>query len=351
MKNLRILNASKNQLQTIPDTIVQLVKLKAVNFSQNQLDFIPKEIGSLPNLIILILNNNNLTQLPRELANLNDLITLNVSFNPLTSIPSGIATLKTLRKLIAEECPFQTEFTYDLRHDPPSLFEFCARHIVKQGIPLPPLLQHHPIADYFKKEQSCSFCFGPYFDSHVTRGKFIERTGRQVIALDYQLCCAHWTDESDRYKAMFSTPYYRHDDTPKEHKIVTDGLNTPMTCEETSQQDYFSTMPTRRARTPSEIVFSSASSSSDPFLSLPSSSRPRSQSTTSSPSLLKNAMHQNMSLVLQRQQQENDVVPPPYHHDEGFSETAPSRRSRVIKQGFASLGARLGRGRDRSDTF
>jgi hypothetical protein len=243
LKNLRIFNASKNQLETIPDTINSLKKLKAINLSQNKLTSLPKGLGGLPCLIILILNNNQLTQLPREIANLNDLITLNVSNNPLKSIPAEISTLKSLRKLIAEECSFENEFVHILAHDPPSLFELCARNMVNNKISLPSSLAHHHIADYFKREQTCSFCFGPYFDSYVTRGRFIERTGRRVIALDYKLCCAHWTDEQDRISTMFSTPYYRHQPPSQDTEVST----SPITTEDDHiQQDYFNAMPIRR---------------------------------------------------------------------------------------------------------
>lgn len=216
LKNLRIFNASKNQLESIPDTITSLAKLKAINVSHNKLTALPKGIGSLPSLIILILNHNQLTQLPRELADLNDMITLNVSHNPLKTIPAEISALKSLRKLTAENCAFEAEMIHTLAHDPPSLFEICARKMVKSNISLPSSLAHHHIADYFKQEQACSFCFGPYFESFVSRSRFIERTGRQIIALDYKLCCAHWTDENDRISVMFSTPYYKQ----QQHSIA-----------------------------------------------------------------------------------------------------------------------------------
>ncbi|GAN04821.1 membrane protein [Mucor ambiguus] len=257
LKNLRIFNASKNQLETIPDTITSLSKLKAINFSHNRLTLLPKGIGSLPSLIIVILNHNQLTHLPRELANLNDLITLNISHNPLKTIPAEISALKSLRKLTAEACAFEQEMVHTLAHDPPSLFELCARRMVKSNIPLPVSLSHHHIADYFKQKQACSFCFGPYFESCVTRSRFIERTGRQVIALDYKLCCAHWTDENDRISAMFSTPYYKQQQQPPtatSHTTIaqlpptppavieTAGLSTPsspVSEEDLVQQDYF----------------------------------------------------------------------------------------------------------------
>ncbi|KAI8080281.1 uncharacterized protein B0P05DRAFT_438202, partial [Gilbertella persicaria] len=197
--NLRVLNASKNQLEYLPDSITILPKLKALNVSHNKLSTLPQGIGSLPSLIVLILNHNQFTHLPREIAKLKGMITLNVSHNPLCSIPAEIATLKSLRKLTVEGCSFKTEFMHTRAHDPPRLVEICARQIVKYQIPYPSHL-----SDYFSRQQTCSFCSGPYFDSFVTRGRFVQRSGRQWIALDERLCCAHWIDEQDRISALFS---------------------------------------------------------------------------------------------------------------------------------------------------
>ncbi len=250
------------------------------------------------------------------------------------------------------------------------------------------------------------------------RGKFIERTGRQILALDYKLCCAHWSDENDRISAMFSTPYYRQNYIPQENEISVDGLSTPITEEQQQQQDYFSSSTIRSSNgRQSSVPISSLSSSCSsesmllttfsppesitpndmtrlhlsshrPTLASSSSSsqlRPRSSSTSSSSMLRIHAMHQNISATLRQQQQENNAI----HHDNTvlpfatlngrqteeanrilhyppeeiveepeeeepttIRRTSKKPNSRVIKDGFASLGAKLGRrGRDRSETF
>ncbi|KAI8075595.1 hypothetical protein BDF21DRAFT_464788 [Thamnidium elegans] len=374
LTNLRIFNASKNQLESIPDTITGLVRLKAINLSSNKLRSLPKGIGSLPSLIILILNQNQLTELPREISNLNDLITLNVSNNPLKSIPAEIATLKSLRKFTAEDCAFETEFVYSLKHNPPSLFETCARNISFAKIPLPSSLSNHPIADYFKTEQTCSFCYRPFFDSFVVRGKFIERTNRQLIALDYKLCCAHWSDERDRISAMFSTSCVR---LPSQNIIVDDILLTPSEEELPTTQlhpsDYFDTTTTTNNL---DSSIPSASSSSSSFVH-----RPR--SSTSSSSLLRihtmqQQLHHHLSTSFLRhstsahedlgvdqsilpftqlQGQQADQVDRILHTSSPLSQhessSASSKKSngRAIKDGFAQLGQKLGRrNRDRSET-
>ncbi|KAL9537885.1 hypothetical protein MBANPS3_011377 [Mucor bainieri] len=203
LKNLRVLNISNNAIDEIPDTIAFLTKLKALNVSHNKLVQLPSSIGQLPKLVIIIANHNNLTSLPREFSHLVNLISLNVSNNPLKSLPAEIAALGSLRKLITEECDFQDEYSYDLRHNPPSLFETCARIAVRSQQNIPNQLADH-IKDYISRADTCSYCQGPFFDSFVTRARFIERRAGQPMALEYTLCSAHWTHENDRLLAMFS---------------------------------------------------------------------------------------------------------------------------------------------------
>jgi hypothetical protein len=143
-----------------------------------------------------------------------------VANNPLKSLPAEFAALPTLRKLITEGCAFEEEYSFELKHDPPSLFEQCARQVAQSHTEIPNQLAEH-IKDYLLTAQTCSYCKGPFFDSHVTRTRFIDRVG-QVIAFDYKLCCSHWTDENDRIHAMFST---QPTQPGRNHKIDTEGLS------------------------------------------------------------------------------------------------------------------------------
>ncbi|OBZ91383.1 Plant intracellular Ras-group-related LRR protein 9 [Choanephora cucurbitarum] len=315
LKNLKSLNAANNQLEYLPDTIATLPKLKAINISNNKLTVLPKGIGSLKNIVIILANNNQLTQLPRELASLENLITLNISHNPLSSIPAEISTLRSLRKLRAEGCPFETEFVHSLVHDPPSLFETCARQMIKNKISLPAYLNH--FVDYFKRKQTCSFCCGPFFDSFVTRGKFIERANSQMIALDYQLCCAHWTDEQDRILNMFSAPSYRalHLDENRPESLPP--MNENIRTEEVDSY-----------------------SLSDPLEGRPNSS----YHTMLSFATLHSRQAEEADQILQRNQR----------HSSSLS-LQSIQKSSHLKQGFVHLGARLNirshRNRERSGTI
>jgi len=80
--NLTELNVSYNQLTgALPSQIGKLKNLKVLNASNNQMTGVPAEVGQLNNLEILDLSNNQLTGLPNELANLKNLKTLNLSGN------------------------------------------------------------------------------------------------------------------------------------------------------------------------------------------------------------------------------------------------------------------------------
>ena len=80
--NLEELNVSNNYLTgAIQSQIGQLKNLKVLNASHNQMTGVPAEVGQLKNLQVLDLSYNQLTGLPNELGNLKNLKTLNLSGN------------------------------------------------------------------------------------------------------------------------------------------------------------------------------------------------------------------------------------------------------------------------------
>jgi hypothetical protein len=234
LKNLRVLNISHNAITEIPDTIAFLSKLKALNVGHNKLVELPSSIGQLPKLVIIIANNNNLISLPRELAHLTNLISLNISNNPLKYLPAEIASLSALRKLLTDDCPFEEEHTYELKHDPPSLLETCARIAVRSKLGIPNGLADH-LKEYLSRADTCSHCKGPFFDSYVTRVRFIERRVRQAMVLKHTLCSAHWSNEDDRLLALFSSQPIS---TSSNHKSFDmDGLNDVSTTRNRAYSD------------------------------------------------------------------------------------------------------------------
>ena len=76
------LDVSNNALGgAIQAEIRHLQNLKILNASNNQMTGVPAEIGQLQKLEVLDLSNNKLTGLPYELGNLKNLKTLNLSGN------------------------------------------------------------------------------------------------------------------------------------------------------------------------------------------------------------------------------------------------------------------------------
>lgn len=81
-KSLEELDVSDNRLTgAIQAEIRHLQNLRVLDASGNQMTGVPAEIGQLNNLQMLDLSNNQLTGLPYELGNLQNLKTLNISGN------------------------------------------------------------------------------------------------------------------------------------------------------------------------------------------------------------------------------------------------------------------------------
>jgi Leucine-rich repeat (LRR) protein len=79
---LTVLNISHNRINgSIQPEIGKLKELRVLDASYNQMTGLPAEIGHLPNLEVLNLSNNRFTRLPRELGELRKLKKLDISGN------------------------------------------------------------------------------------------------------------------------------------------------------------------------------------------------------------------------------------------------------------------------------
>ncbi|KAI9013847.1 hypothetical protein CLU79DRAFT_821097 [Phycomyces nitens] len=200
---LEELSLANNKIVEIPDTISYLSRLLELDLSKNQLSHITPSVGYLKKLRILGLSYNQLSRLPEEIGNLRQLTSLDLAHNPLGILPAEISQLSFLRRLVLEDCPLQTSLEYELAHDPPSLKEICARQIVNRK--LAPKRLADPLAHYISSSKVCTSCHGPYFTSHVLRGRFVERSDI-MVPLEYRLCSAHWQNQDDRLLHLFSSP-------------------------------------------------------------------------------------------------------------------------------------------------
>ncbi|KAG1054066.1 hypothetical protein G6F43_003904 [Rhizopus delemar] len=202
LHQLEYLSVSHNHLVFIPDTICHLSQLKQIDLSHNHLQSITPYLGHLSRLESIHLQHNQLSQLPFTLDGLSSLMSLDLSHNPISILPAQLIQLPFLRRLRLENCPLATSLDhFDTRHDPPSLREICARTLVpfRKKVQLTESLD-----DYLSSYSLCNHCHRPYFDSFVSRGRWLERNDL-AIPLEYRLCSAHWSDESDRVFATFSS--------------------------------------------------------------------------------------------------------------------------------------------------
>ncbi|KAG1455377.1 hypothetical protein G6F56_007078 [Rhizopus delemar] len=207
-------SVAHNNLSYLPDSLCHLSRLKDFELSHNRLISITPHIGHLSRLQSLYLNHNQLTNLPFALEGLSSLVLLDLSHNPISVLPAQIIQLPYLRRFRLDGCPLATDIDhFSLSHDPPSLLEICARSIIslkkeKTNHSLPDTL-----SQYLTSYSICHHCRGPYFDSFISRARWVERN-ETWIPLEYRLCSAHWSDESDRIFATFSLGFSNDDVKP-----------------------------------------------------------------------------------------------------------------------------------------
>ena len=102
LKQLKVLNVSKNMISHISCKISNSSKLERLLLDDNQLEQLPLEVGTLTKLNFLSCCNNSIKFLPQTFKNLKNLVYLNVSGNKLKEIPSWIRELSKLEELYAQ---------------------------------------------------------------------------------------------------------------------------------------------------------------------------------------------------------------------------------------------------------
>lgn len=214
MTQLEQFTVSHNTITFIPDTICHLSRLTEFNISHNQLQELTPFIRHLDKLHTLILGHNQLKEINAGAIINSNLALLDLSYNPITILPAEITQLPFLRRLRLEGCPLTTSIdVFSTVHNPPSLLEICARNIIvnrqnkrQSAEEDEQQVLTEPLSQYISSYKVCSHCHGPYFDSFVSRGRWIDRND-VWIPLEYRLCSAHWSSEEDRMYSMFSATY------------------------------------------------------------------------------------------------------------------------------------------------
>lgn len=99
MTKLRYLYLSANPLRYIPETINELDRLERFYIHTCQIQQVPESIGELSHLRSLWIYNNQLTSLPESFGNLDELEILKISNNNLDSLPDSFGNLENLEEL------------------------------------------------------------------------------------------------------------------------------------------------------------------------------------------------------------------------------------------------------------
>jgi small GTP-binding protein len=99
LKQINVLNLSRNKLKTLPDDFGELQNLTSLDLSNNEVLLLPDSITELADLEKLDLSNNRFSNLPDSIANLHNLRELDLSGNPLSVLPPAVFHLHNLTNL------------------------------------------------------------------------------------------------------------------------------------------------------------------------------------------------------------------------------------------------------------
>lgn len=117
----KTLNLSNQGLAKIPGDVFGRGSLEELNVSYNELSgSIPSQIGQLKNLRILNASHNNMTGVPAEIGQLRNLEVLNLSYNQLTGLPNELGNLKNLKTLDLRGNQYSTQDLDGIRANLPS---------------------------------------------------------------------------------------------------------------------------------------------------------------------------------------------------------------------------------------
>ncbi|KAM9316941.1 DISP complex protein LRCH3 [Gastrophryne carolinensis] len=103
---LKVLIASNNKLDSLPEEIGLLRHLTELDVSCNEIRLLPTQIGKLESLRDLNIRRNHLVRLPEEIAEL-PLVRLDFSCNKITSIPVCFRNLRHLQTIVLDNNPLQ----------------------------------------------------------------------------------------------------------------------------------------------------------------------------------------------------------------------------------------------------
>ncbi|RZF47849.1 hypothetical protein LSTR_LSTR010639 [Laodelphax striatellus] len=99
MRSLTVLNVANVRLSNLNDTISKFTNLRVLDASSNDLTWIPESFCGLTSLEVCDLSNNRILELPRNIAKMQRLRVLNIAVNRLNYFPEGLYELENLEDL------------------------------------------------------------------------------------------------------------------------------------------------------------------------------------------------------------------------------------------------------------
>jgi Leucine-rich repeat (LRR) protein len=96
--NLRILDLSKNKIQSLPEWLAEL-PLVELHLTKNNFAKFPMVLCSMPTLVVLKLDRNPVAALPPEISALRALVTLDLWDTQIEELPATMAQLTNLKYL------------------------------------------------------------------------------------------------------------------------------------------------------------------------------------------------------------------------------------------------------------
>lgn len=262
LKQLRHLNLAYNQLDHLPFVISQLPKLTILNISHNtQLTHLPRSLAQVHRLVHLDISYTNIASLPVELSTImtirydhcdrllhhmdgfedqlvhNPPSLMELCVRHILALPNYSTILKLRleqqnREEEEEEQGRESEeknekeiipiHKHQLKKKKKNVLKQKLKNIWQLGKEkMKPTLYSHStpssststllelpdhVWDYMMNSQPCSFCGKLFVKDYILRYRIIQRLDESLLPIYYHLCCAHWSNESDRLLLQFSTP-------------------------------------------------------------------------------------------------------------------------------------------------
>jgi Leucine-rich repeat (LRR) protein len=156
--DLRVLDMSKNIIQSLPESVSELQKLEVLNLAGNRLRNMGEEMLALTNLRILDLSGNQLASVPPVVSQMVCLEALRLTKNLLHVLPTTLTFLTNLQELEVSGNPLLSPPINVIHRGTTAILahlETISNTIGAPINPFTPLLRPPYIAEWIKATPDC----------------------------------------------------------------------------------------------------------------------------------------------------------------------------------------------------